>query len=117
MSQVPERRLQHLEKIVAEIRGDCNRGDLRLLVKEMDDDLLLLATGERASLQAARDDQHEADVRTVSSVLAWAEDNPKFDAGYVASLHRMLGAGYLTEGQRTALERIIDKWRMDLDGY
>jgi hypothetical protein len=61
---------------------------------------------------------NKEDVGLVKSILAWADDHPRFDASFVEDVHeKLLKYGHLTEGQRTALERIVETWHIDLEEY
>jgi hypothetical protein len=48
----------------------------------------------------------------IETILTWAEDHPNFDTSFVDDLNDQLSSGDLSDSQVTALENIIEKWRI-----
>lgn len=54
------------------------------------------------------------DEEAIDLVLRWAETEPDFDTSFVDSLDEFIERrGMLTEGQRSALDNIIEKWGIE----
>ena len=50
----------------------------------------------------------------IDLIKSWAEEHPDFDTTFVDSIQEKLHKNhYLTPGQFTALDNIIERWRMD----
>lgn len=61
-------------------------------------------------------EESEADYaeELIARILLWAEDNDRFDPGFVLDLEKRLETdGRLTDGQLEALENIVTRWHVD----
>lgn len=55
-----------------------------------------------------------SDQEKIDLILEWAERNRHFDTEFVESLQFHLDRlGYLTESQSAALDRIIERWKIE----
>lgn len=54
-----------------------------------------------------------SDAELLDRVFQWAEENPKFNIGFVLSLDECLAKYHsLTKAQRQALEKLVLRWRI-----
>lgn len=114
---MPKSRAQWLEELLAAARQDT-QSMLYPLIVEMDRDLTAQAVA-KAEADAAHELEKSREQKTLlAKIMAWAEDNPKFDTSYVEKIKAYSDKGFLlSEGQEIAIDNIVEKWRMELDDY
>jgi hypothetical protein len=115
--EVRDKRAKWLEMLVDQVR-DRHSGidEARQMVDDMDRDLSRLRKDIYLREQAEAQDQWKADRDMLERVVEWSNNHTKrFDSTFV---RRLLQLGKpLTDGQRAAVENIIEKWSIKLENY
>jgi hypothetical protein len=115
--EIRDKRLKWLEMLYEQAK-DPHAGldEVRQVAQDMDRDLSRLRKDIYLREQADARDQWKEDRETLEKVVAWSEQFPrKFDSTFV---RRLLNVGKpLTDGQRQAVENIIDKFHIKLENF